>query len=45
MVVAVATATQLLIYQNHPAIFYGAAGLDDGAHGGQGGHVPLDLAA
>lgn len=45
VVVVVAVATQLLVDKNHPVMFYGAAGLDDRAHGRQGGHVPLDVAA
>lgn len=45
VVVVVAVATQLLVDQNHPVMLYGAAGLDDRAHGRQGGHVPLDVAA
>lgn len=45
VVVVVAVATQLLVDQNHPVMFYGTAGLDDRAHGRQGGHVPLDVAA
>ncbi len=42
-VVHVVTAL-LLVDQDHPMVLYRLVCLNDGAHGGQGRHIPLDVA-
>lgn len=43
--IAVVVTAQLLVDQDHPMVLHRLACLDDGTHGRQGRHVPLNVAA